>query len=316
MAKMKKRTFEREYVQIPNETAKAPEIKTPTESISLEALGLLVNLWSYDLEKWEVHKTELYKRFAYNKETSVKKCWNELIKAGYMVEYKYRVGKKYEYEYIFNILPYTEEQRAIIWQEGLEEHGEIWGLDFPDLKMKSSKCSPQNPELLNTNGQNTNQSKTNKTKTKKDPIPLSSVKNNNSDIPILFDDEKEPFQGVNNFAFREFKQEFEEQFPNVFDIEMFQKIYEQMEQQELRIITYQEAVNQVRYMNERQKKGKLKVGDYAAYFVGGIIKKRTSEMSAVLERKLAKAEKEYKAKKEQEAKKEHRPVPFYNWLES
>ena len=51
---------------------------------------------------------------------------------------------------MYSILPYTEEQSRIIWQEATEEYGEIWGLDFPDLKMKTSNCGPQTPEISNT----------------------------------------------------------------------------------------------------------------------------------------------------------------------
>ena len=153
MGKGKKRTFEREYVQVPNETAQASQIyinkKLNENPLSLEAQGLLLNLWSYP-DTFEVHKTELYKRFAYNKETSVKRAWKCLIDTGYMVEYKYRDGKRWEYVYEFSILPFTEEQRQIIWQEATEEYGEIWGLDFPDLKMETSNCGPQEPEISNT----------------------------------------------------------------------------------------------------------------------------------------------------------------------
>lgn len=134
MAKMRKWKLEREFVQVPNETALAPE-----ETISLQALGLIVNLWSYNTETWELHKTELYKRYVKNKEVSVKSAWNELMEAGYIIEYKYRVGKKWEYEYYYRITPFTAEERAEILEFAKEEHGEIWGLDFQDLKMKTSK---------------------------------------------------------------------------------------------------------------------------------------------------------------------------------
>ena len=129
---------------------KLKSIKSENENpLSLEASGLLLNLWSYP-DTLEVHKTELYKRFAYNKKTSVKRAWKCLIDAGYMIEYKYRDGKRWEYVYEFSILPFTEEQRQIIWQEATEEYGEIWGLDFEDLKMNSSKCAPQNKQISNT----------------------------------------------------------------------------------------------------------------------------------------------------------------------
>ena len=297
MAKMKKRTFEREYVQVPNETAKAPEIKNNEKPISLEALGLLVNLWSYNLETWEVHKTELYKRFAFNKETSVKKAWKELIAAGYMIEYKYRIGKKWEYEYIFNILPYTEEQIKIIWEEGREEHEEIWGLDFQDLKMKSSKCSPQNQEISNTG---LTQNKSTKEKLKKENIK-----------PIIDDDEKEPFE-PNKIAFQYFVNEFNKNFPNHFDNDAYNKIWEQMHLQRLSRFTYKEALNQAKYMNQRIAEGKLNLGDYAAYFVNGIKRKRNSQTSSLLQEKTEKAAKEYKEQPKQEKSND---LPFYNWLE-
>jgi hypothetical protein len=153
MAKAKKRTFEKNYVQVPNDTARAVEKKEDHSfpAISLGALGLITNLFSYP-DSWELHKTELYARFAYNKETSVKRLWNELVEARFIVEYKYRIGKKWEYVYVYNIEPYTNEQINIIRQEAIEEHGKIWGLDFQDLKTETSKRRPQNPDIINTRG--------------------------------------------------------------------------------------------------------------------------------------------------------------------
>ena len=56
MALMRKRKYEKHFVQILNETAKAVEEKDNPSPISLEALGLLVNLWSYDVETWDLPK--------------------------------------------------------------------------------------------------------------------------------------------------------------------------------------------------------------------------------------------------------------------
>ncbi|PEN09700.1 hypothetical protein [Bacillus pseudomycoides] len=141
MAKMKKWRLEREYVQVPNETAVAVELREsePEECISLQALGLIVNLWSYNTEEWELHKTELYKRYGKNKEVSVKNAWKELMDANYIIEYKFRVGKKWDYEYYYRITPFTAEEREEILAFAEKEHGQIWGLDFQDLKMKTSK---------------------------------------------------------------------------------------------------------------------------------------------------------------------------------
>jgi hypothetical protein len=143
MAKMKKWKLEKEYVEVPNKTAVAVETRKnnddPESCLSLQALGLIVNLWSYNTEEWELHKTELYKRYGKNKEVSVKNAWKELMDANYIIEYKFRVGKKWDYEYYYRIKPFTAEEREEILAYAEKEHGQIWGLDFQDLKMKTSK---------------------------------------------------------------------------------------------------------------------------------------------------------------------------------
>lgn len=149
MALMKKIALVNEYVQVPNKTAKAVELKDNDKPVSLEALGLLVNLWSYDVENWELHKTELYKRFAFNKERSVKAAWNELMAAGFIVEFKYRLGRKWDYVYYYRIKPFSPEEIEQIIAQSREEYGKISGLQNEVPKMKSSNCRPQNVELSN-----------------------------------------------------------------------------------------------------------------------------------------------------------------------
>lgn len=299
MAKAKRRSFEKKYLQVPNETAVAPEIKSPSESISLEALGLIVNICSYS-EEWDLHKTELYQRYAKNKRTSVNNAFKELVQAKYMFEYKYRVGKKWEHVYQYDIIPYTDEQIKILRHEAIEEHKEIWDVDFAHPKMDSRKWTAENQHISNTIG---TQNGINEIQTK----PILDEK--------IIDDEEEPFE-INNYAFKEFVKEFQENFPNRFDNQKFQDIYEQMILQKLAVITFQEGANQARYMEKRQKEGKLDLGDYATYFVGGIKKKRTSQQSALEERILAKAAKELKEKKERkERERQTKRPPVYNWLE-
>jgi len=139
MGKMKKWKLEKEYVEVPNKTAQSVELKDSKECLSLQALGLIVNLWSYNTEEWELHKTELYKRYGKNKETSVRNAWKELMDANYIIEFKFRVGKKWDYDYYYRIKPFTTEEREEILAYAEKEHGEIWTLDFQDLKMKTSK---------------------------------------------------------------------------------------------------------------------------------------------------------------------------------
>jgi hypothetical protein len=148
MAIMQKVALKEKYVQIPNETAKAVEIKAPNP-ISLTALGLITNLWSYDVEKWELHKTELYKRFAKNKKTAVSNAWDELVETNYIIEFKYRVGSSWEYVYIYRIEPFSEEEK----KELLAQCADIYGVkstsDFQLLKMGSSKRGVQNQHISN-----------------------------------------------------------------------------------------------------------------------------------------------------------------------
>jgi hypothetical protein len=150
MALLVKDVEEKEYVQIPNETAKAVEEKDNDNPVSLEALGLLVNLWSYDITKWEIHKTELYQRFAKNKKTSVSNTWDELVKANYIIEFKYRVGRKWEYVYIYRIRPYSEAEKEMKLLECVELAGVESTSDFQHLKLNSSKSTAQNTHISNT----------------------------------------------------------------------------------------------------------------------------------------------------------------------
>lgn len=157
MALMKKIALKDQYVQVPNETAKACQ-----STLSLQAVGLLVNLWSYDIETWELHKTELYNRFVKNKETSVRNAWDELVAANYIIEFKYRVGKKWEYEYLYRITPFSEEEKEEQLAECVELTGVSSTLDFQDLKKKTSKCTPQNHDISNINKRNINKQNKNK----------------------------------------------------------------------------------------------------------------------------------------------------------
>jgi hypothetical protein len=146
MAKMIQVPYEYS-ISVPVGTAQAVQ-ENNENPISLQALGLLVNLLSYPT-KWELHKTELYKRFAKNGEASVVTAWNDLMKANYIIEFKYRTGKKWDYVYYFRKVPFTAEEKAEILDTATKEYGEIWGLDFPDLKMGTSKPRGNQKTILN-----------------------------------------------------------------------------------------------------------------------------------------------------------------------
>jgi hypothetical protein len=171
MALVKRVQLENQFVMIPNETARHCETE-----MSLEAGGILLNLTSYP-ETWELHKTELYKRYAKNKETSVRKAWNQLVELGYIIEYKYRVGRKWEYVYYVRVVPFSEAEKAQILETARSEHSEIWGLDFKDPKMKTSKSSDNKKGLKKKGLKKYNNTKDIDDDKRTSPSENSSVKN-------------------------------------------------------------------------------------------------------------------------------------------
>jgi hypothetical protein len=122
--------------------------------ISLQALGLLVNICSYS-EEWELYKSELYKRFTKNKETSVRNAWNELMDAGYVMEKRERNGKKWDYEYRVRLVPWTKQEQEDFLGTGFSSPQN----EVP--KMKSSKPSSIKEDIKeNTKRKNTNKHNT------------------------------------------------------------------------------------------------------------------------------------------------------------
>lgn len=121
------------YESIPRELLQSNDI-------SLEAIGLLCHLQSYP-ETWKLYKTELYTRFKYNKRTSVQRIWKELIKNYYLLEFKKRDGKRYIYQYIYSVNPFSKEEIRNITEELLKD-GFFWDVDFEQPKMDSSKSTP------------------------------------------------------------------------------------------------------------------------------------------------------------------------------
>lgn len=135
------------HIVLPVATAQAVQ-KNNENPISLEGLGLLMNLLSYPTT-WELHKTELYKRFAKHGEKSVKSAWKSLVEADYIIEFKYRIGKKYEYVYYVRKVPFTVDEKATILANAEKEYGEIWGLQFGDCVLESPKGRGNQKTLLN-----------------------------------------------------------------------------------------------------------------------------------------------------------------------
>jgi hypothetical protein len=181
MAIMKKIALEKNYVQVPNETAKAVEAKNNEKPISLQALGLIVNLWSYDVTTWELHKTELYNRYEKNARTSVSKAWDELVETKYIIEFKYRKGKVWDYVYIYRIEPFSEQEIEAIMAQCVEEYDVSSTVDFVQLKLCSTICTVQNVHISNEKG--TKEEKKKDTKKNNKHI-VNNVVNKEDDIQV------------------------------------------------------------------------------------------------------------------------------------
>jgi hypothetical protein len=148
MAQMRQDHYDYD-ISFPVSTAQAVQKRdNGDECMTLEALGLLINLCSYT-GTWELHKTELYKRFGKNGRTSVKSAWDNLMDLGYIIEYKYRVGKTWEHVYHYRRKPYTSEEKAQILDNARKEFGQIWDVDFVQPKMGSPKSTYNKRSLLN-----------------------------------------------------------------------------------------------------------------------------------------------------------------------
>lgn len=112
--------------------------------LSLQAIGLLVNLQSYP-EDWELYKTELYKRYSKNGRRQVENAWNELVEHKYIVQFKKRVKQNYNFIYYFSVTPFDDET---IKQIEKEEDSKAQ----KDFKFK--KAEEENPDCSKRTVQN------------------------------------------------------------------------------------------------------------------------------------------------------------------
>ena len=87
--------------------------------LSLEARGLMVYLQSLmDEEVENLTKTVLFESFKTNGKRQVSRMWDELIEQGYLLQFRRRNGKYYEYHYMFSVSKYPAEDLAQILNEG------------------------------------------------------------------------------------------------------------------------------------------------------------------------------------------------------
>lgn len=263
-------------IVLPVATAQAVQ-ENNENPISLEALGLLVNLLSYP-STWELHKTELYKRFAFHGEKAVKSAWNSLEKANYIIEFKYRVGKKYEYVYYFRKVPFTAEEKAEILDNAEKEYGEVWGLRFGESKLETSKGRGNQKPLLNKN---------------------KILNTNNNNISIIDDDKRTEGSAVHN----------EE------NIDLIISNFRESTKDELSGRSFNAVVRKV---VDKYNQGKVNsFRDYLATALSNKIfelELRRAKDNAKIELGLIK-QKRIEQRKQELEQQPIRVVPFYNWLE-
>lgn len=95
-------------------------------SISGESIHLICELSSYP-EGFKIFKTAIYKWREKNKRTQIDRMWNELIEANYLIQFRKREGKKWNYRYIFSLTKFDKEDIDFLVSqnksEGFEPHG-------------------------------------------------------------------------------------------------------------------------------------------------------------------------------------------------
>lgn len=297
MAIIKNIQLEDEFLRVPNATAKHVET-----DISLQALGLLANITCYS-GTWELHKTELYKRYTKNGRTSVASAWKELEEARYIVEYKYRDGKKWEYVYYVRLLPFTEEEKAKILKVAKEEHGEIFGLETKAVENQDTAKSSNDNDFCTVDSVQSTLD-TSKPTDNKDLINERKIKENN----ILKNDDKETSKTEDKPCVEV------DHLDTAFD-EVVKSV-----SKDKGISLHTSTINAVRkrvtlaYVNEKIH------ADFFAYVETCLVNAHDNYLKGVKERadrkrlkEFVEADKKRKQNQQQDVKRES--VPFYNWLE-
>ncbi|MGP5096174.1 hypothetical protein [Staphylococcus equorum] len=127
------------YELIPRELLQACDKNSNFfKDLSLQAIGLLVNLQSYP-ETWVINKSELYKRYSKNGKTSVTNAWNELVDKNFIVQFHKREGKVNNYVYYFSLTPFTESDIKEIELIENNESSKSLNLKKKYAKSKSNK---------------------------------------------------------------------------------------------------------------------------------------------------------------------------------
>lgn len=227
------------------------------ERLSLQAIGLLCNLQSYP-EDWEIHKTEVYKRFPKNGKTSVANAWEELVEEKYIIQFRKRNGKKWEYIYYFNLEPFTDEQvkeleeklnaKAMSFRFSEAQKSEVLSFRFSEPQNGNPKMGTSKPEsnIIHIK-ENTHKHITQEQKTQKEIEEEDYINT--------------PLEKMSYKVLKDFLKEKQ------IDKNDIQLIIEQLENNNIRDFTLLDIQKQY----ERTSR-KTDLIDFVSYFVGGLIK--------------------------------------------
>ncbi|MBS4462202.1 hypothetical protein JXA27_06475 [Aerococcaceae bacterium zg-B36] len=113
------------YESLPRELLQNSEL-------SLESIGLLCFMLSRP-EDWVWYKTELYTCFKKNKRSQITRMWDELVEFNYIIQFRKRVGKKFQYMYWFDEKPFGEDEIVDVFEKMQKDGFEFYHKDVSDL---------------------------------------------------------------------------------------------------------------------------------------------------------------------------------------
>lgn len=251
--------------------------------------------WTYNTyEKWQEEN------FPFWSVSTVKRTFRNLEKLGLLLS-----SDKFNSTTFYKRKWYTIDYAAVdkLGKSAAEPHSDASGQNEP---MVGSEWSEEGVKVVPSSGQ----SGPFITETSSESSSETSTENDDDDMGSALGEKTE----INKIAFIEFVNDISLEYPDLFDEDMFALIYQQMLKQSCDLFTVDEAVRQVKRMKSY---GLEKINDFAAYFVGGILRNRLSKKSALEERKYKKAVE--KLREEEAARKaagSAPSMPFYNWLEN
>ena len=108
--------------------------------LSLEAIGLIANISSYP-DTWVLRKTELQNRFPKHGRRVIDRIWDELVELNFIVQFRKRVGRSYDYRYFYNVTPFTLDEIQELLLHNFDDnfvlyHKQMKDVDFKVLELR------------------------------------------------------------------------------------------------------------------------------------------------------------------------------------